>query len=151
MQSYSPSRILLAVDFSDVTDSLVDTVAGVARDPAGAVWVVHVAAPDPQFIGYEIGPQSVRDIRARELKDEHARLDEIKRALEAKNLHARAFLLQGETVGTLLEQAERMRADLVILGSHGHGMLFKSLVGSVSEGVLRGATCPVLLVPSPRT
>ena len=40
-----------------------------------------------------------------------------------------------------------LEADLIIIGSHGYGALFSALLGSVSSGVVRKASCPVLVVP----
>jgi nucleotide-binding universal stress UspA family protein len=41
-------------------------------------------------------------------------------------------------------------ADLLVLGSHGHGRLFHAVVGSVTDECIRSATCPVVVVPVPR-
>jgi nucleotide-binding universal stress UspA family protein len=40
-----------------------------------------------------------------------------------------------------------LEVELIVLGSHGHGLLFDALVGSISAGVLRKSTLPVLIVP----
>lgn len=48
----------------------------------------------------------------------------------------------------LLAEQGRLAADAIVLGSHGHGALYDLLVGSVAEGVLRRAPCPVVVVPS---
>jgi len=37
---------------------------------------------------------------------------------------------------------------MILLGSHGHGALYHLLIGSVSEGVIRKASCPVIIIPS---
>ena len=50
----------------------------------------------------------------------------------------------------ILEEAERLEAEVIIMGSHGHGALYDLIVGSVTEGVLRKAKCPVLVLPSKR-
>jgi nucleotide-binding universal stress UspA family protein len=42
-------------------------------------------------------------------------------------------------------------ADLLVLGSHGHGRIHHTVLGSVSEECARKATCPVVVVPGPRT
>jgi nucleotide-binding universal stress UspA family protein len=49
----------------------------------------------------------------------------------------------------LQHAAEQRHAELIVLGSSHHGTLGRVLVGSVSEGVLHGAPCPVLIVPRP--
>jgi nucleotide-binding universal stress UspA family protein len=57
-------------------------------------------------------------------------------------------IVQGAAVETLLDAAET--ADLLVLGSHGHGRLFHAVLGSVAEACLRRSSCPVLVVPTPR-
>jgi nucleotide-binding universal stress UspA family protein len=57
-------------------------------------------------------------------------------------------LLQGSIVETILKQAKKLDVEMIVMGTHGRGAVFKLLVGSVSEGVLRGAKCPVLVVPT---
>jgi len=57
-------------------------------------------------------------------------------------------VLEGPTVGTILEVGKTRNVDLIVMGSHGHGAVYNLLVGSVTEGVMKGAQCPVLVVPS---
>jgi nucleotide-binding universal stress UspA family protein len=148
-------RIVAAIDFSPVSDAVVRHAAAVARAFSARLVLLHVAAPDPAFIGFEAGPQTVRDARAHQLRDEHRGLQERATELRDEGIDAEAFLVPGPTVDTILERAEHLKADLVVLGSHGHGAVYRALAGSVSEGVLRQAKCPVLVVPSrhsdPRT
>ncbi len=56
--------------------------------------------------------------------------------------------IQGPLTEKVLHQAEEQNADLIVMGSHGHGALYHFLVGSVTAGVVRGAKCPVLVVPA---
>jgi nucleotide-binding universal stress UspA family protein len=51
-------------------------------------------------------------------------------------------------VQTILEQAEKLDADVIVMGSHGRGKLFDLVVGSVSAGVMRKSPVPVLVVPA---
>ena len=48
----------------------------------------------------------------------------------------------------ILHEATEQDAGLIVMGSHGHGAIYNLLVGSVAEGVLKGVSCPVLIVPS---
>src|SRR5436190_6887726 len=50
--------------------------------------------------------------------------------------------------GRALAEAAR-DADLLVLGSHGHGRLYHAVLGSVAEACVRAATCPVVVVPTP--
>jgi nucleotide-binding universal stress UspA family protein len=141
-------RIIAAIDFSPVSGAVVGHAAAVARAFSAQLVLLHVAAPDPDFVGFDAGPQTVRDARAHQLREEHRGLQDRAAELRDEGIDAEASLVPGPTVDTILERAEHLNADLVVLGSHGHGAVYRALAGSVSEGVLRRAKCPVLVVPA---
>jgi nucleotide-binding universal stress UspA family protein len=60
---------------------------------------------------------------------------------------ASSEVVSGEPTREILAAAKRLDADLIVMGRHGHGNLRRAVLGSVVEGVLRGAPCPVLVVP----
>jgi nucleotide-binding universal stress UspA family protein len=142
--------VLAAVDFSPVTSEVLARAAELAKALGAALWLVHVAAPDPDFVGYEPGPQSVRRSVAAELHDVHRRLQEHSAGLRADGIECTALLVQGSTPETIVREAARLEADLIVLGSHGHGAIRRALLGSVSEHVLHHAGRPVLVLPAPR-
>ncbi|MEO7701170.1 MAG: universal stress protein [Opitutus sp.] len=55
----------------------------------------------------------------------------------------------GEAVDVILQQAAICGADFILVGSHGHSAFFEKLVGGTAAGVIRGAKCPVMIIPSP--
>jgi len=57
----------------------------------------------------------------------------------------------GNPAEAILEQAKKMDCDLVVMGTHGHGILGDAMIGSVSRRVVRRSKKPVLVVPLPRT
>ena len=139
--------LLVALDFSHATKPVLETAEKMAAALGGKVCLLHVEPPDPAFVGYEAGPQPVRDAIAQEARTDHARLHEARDALQAKGLDADALLIQGPTVEKILDEAGRLEPDWIVMGSHGHGALFHLVVGSISEGVIKGAACPVVVVP----
>ena len=60
-------NILIPIDLSSVTNSTVEVAAHFAQGFGAKIWLVHVAAPDPDFVGFGTGPRYVRDQRADEL------------------------------------------------------------------------------------
>ena len=56
----------------------------------------------------------------------------------------------GDAADVICRVAERLRADVVVVGSHGRTGLGRLFLGSVSEHVVRHAPCPVLVVRQPR-
>lgn len=143
-------NILAAVDFSDVTDSVVAQAAQLAESFQAKLWLIHIAAPDPEFVGYGVGPQHERDWRAAVLRGEHQRLQEYALNLDKQSVDVTPLLIQGYPIDGILREAERRAADLVILGSHGHGTLYTTLMGSVSRAILQDTRYPVLIVPFKR-
>jgi nucleotide-binding universal stress UspA family protein len=142
-------NILVPIDLSNVTDSLLDKARQLAGPLGAKLWIVHVAAPDPDFVGFKVGPSYVREHRAEILRQEHQDIQAMAETLTRAGLQAEALLVQGPTVETLMEVAGNVGADLIIMGSHGKGALYRAFVGSVSEQVLRESKVPVMIVPSP--
>jgi len=140
-------EIVAALDFSPVTAHVLDTARTLARALSAHLHLVHVVGPEPDFIGYEVGPQSVRDRLAQKYHMEHRQIQELADALRADGFEATGLLVQGPTVEKIVELAARVGTGLVIVGSHGHGALRRVLLGSVSEGLVRENRFSVLIVP----
>jgi nucleotide-binding universal stress UspA family protein len=57
----------------------------------------------------------------------------------------------GTVAEEILNQADALNADMIVMGRHGHGAMYNLLVGSTTKGVLKHSTRPVLLVPGPKS
>ncbi len=140
-------NVLVPIDFSDQSNAVLEMAGQIARAFDAHLWLLHVAAPDPEFVGYAPGPDVVRQQVARELHDEHRQIQALGDDLRAQGADVTALAIQGPTVERILSEVEKLAADLIVMGSHGHGAVYRMLLGSISEGVLRGTECPVLIVP----
>lgn len=140
-------NILVSIDLSAATPRILQAAARLARALSGRIWLLHVAEPEPDFVGYDAGPEVVRDQVAREFRDEHRKVQEYAENMRKEGLAATALLIQGPIVDTVISEAGRLEADLLVVGSHGYGAVYDLLVGSVSRGILKHAEIPVLVVP----
>lgn len=140
-------KILVAVDLSGATKRVIQVTERIARGMSGAAWVLHVAEAEPDLVGFDAGPEVVRDQVAKEFQEEHKAVQEYSDSLREAGIEATALLIRGPIVETILQQAKRIEADLLIVGSHGFGALYDLLVGSESRGVLQHSEIPVLVVP----
>ena len=141
------NRILCPVDLSDVSQQAIDHAVLMARWYKAKITALHVSNPivipstDFAVVGY--GP-------AVALTD-----DEIKEARErvvayfsaAKSIDVDVLIDSGHPANRILERAAALPADLIVIGTHGHGGFERLVLGSVTEKVLRKATCPVTTVP----
>ena len=141
-------NILAAVDFSETSQRVLDRASLLAESLGSRLWLIHVAAPEPDFVGYEVGPPGVRDQVAKHLREEHRLLQSMAETQRQRGIDTKALLVQGPTIETILEEAGKRETDLIVLGSHGRGAFLRALLGSTSEGVLRKTDVPVLIVPA---
>ncbi len=142
------NTILVPVDFSDISGAVLTQAAAAGHAFGAKLWLIHVALPEPEFIGHAPDTPVMRDQLAARYRKEHCDLQALAEGLRKDGLDATALLLQGPTVETILREARKLKAELLVMGSHGHGAIYRALVGSVSEGVLRGSSCPVLIIPA---
>ncbi|MDH5570508.1 MAG: universal stress protein [Gammaproteobacteria bacterium] len=140
-------KILVAIDLSEKSGIILEYAKKIAIKLNAAIWLVHVVDPDPEFIGYEVGPQVERDAIAERYRDKHRQLQELGNNLRIDGLDVTALLLQGVISNTILNQVEVLDIDFCVIGTHGHGALYDMVVGSVSEDVIRSTKCPIYLVP----
>ena len=140
-------NIVTAVDFTSLTERVVEQAAVLAHRFGAKLWLIHVAAPDPDFVGYEVGPQYIRDERAKELRKEHQQIQDYARQMKNRGIDAEALLIQGPLTRSLLEEAKDVHADLIVIGAHSHSALFDKLFGNTGQELLRQTTIPLLIVP----
>jgi nucleotide-binding universal stress UspA family protein len=138
--------ILVGVDFSDGSRTVLAYGTQLARAFGCRLHVVHAAAPEPTFVGYDRpGGLSDRDQRAGELSDEHRLLQEMTDGID--DVDVVPLLVMGATVDVLVDEAAKHDVAMIVLGRHGHGRIHDALMGSTTESVIRKAGRPVLVVP----
>ena len=140
-------KVLAALDLARTTPDVLREARIWARRLSAELILIHVAEPDPDFIGYGAGPESVRLAVAHKFTRAHQRIEALSVELRKEGLDATALLLQGATAETILREAERLSADVVLMGTRARGAVRELFVGSVSKEVLRRSTRPVLLIP----
>jgi nucleotide-binding universal stress UspA family protein len=89
-------------------------------------------------------PQPQEPIAPADQTERFARLQEM---ISSIGLLSTIVELEGIPVDLILSQAESLRVDLIVLGSHSRGPISHLFLGSVADGVLQRARCPVLIVP----
>lgn len=140
-------NIVVAIDSNDSVGDLLSYSETLAKSFLGKIWIIHVAEPNPDFVGYQPGPQYIRDMKADELRDEHRNLQALCNAFLDKEIESEALLIQGPTVESVLEEAEKLNADLLVVGTHKHGFFHNLFAESVSQELFKKANLPLLAIP----
>lgn len=144
-------KIGLALDFPDGSEELLGLKEAqqLAQGLKGRLWLLHVEPPEPDFVGYDVGPQPVRDAVASEAHRHHRQLQAAAQRCREAGVETTALLLQGPTVESLIEKADELELDMLLVGAHRGSTLRRLFLGSVSDGLLRQAHCPVMLIKPP--
>ncbi|MBA1145854.1 universal stress protein [Ectothiorhodospiraceae bacterium WFHF3C12] len=140
--------ILTAIDLSAIDEAVLAESVWLAGRLGGGLTLLHVAAPEPDFVGYEHDPSALREQTARHLRTEHQALQRLAERLRGRGVECKALLVQGATVETILAEAERVDARMIVVGTHSKGLLKRIALGSTSEALLRHAAIPVHVVPA---
>ena len=140
-------NILVGIDFHDKTEDLIQHSVDFAKKIRAKLWLLHVASPDPDFVGFEAGPQFIRDERAEKLWDEHKKLWEYTQHIEQQGVDADGLLIQGATIETIIEESIKLDIDLIIAGYHEHNFLYNTLFGNTSVQIIKESKIPVLVIP----
>ena len=140
-------NILACLDSPENSRELIAKAEQLAVAMEAKLWLLHVVEADPDFVGFDVGPQSVRDTLAKEFQEEHDWLQQESASLRKKKVDAQALVVQGGVAEIILKELEKRAADIVIVGSHSSHKIKNLILGSVSNEVVRRSAKPVLLVP----
>ena len=139
-----PRRLLIATDLSHMNEALLATVADLTRGLPSELILLYVSniaefaeIQNDTGMAFDEYMESIR-----------SRLQDTVERLFAPDVAARVEVLADDSVADgILAAADRIRADMIVMGTHGRSGLSRLVLGSVAEAVLRRATVPVLVVP----
>lgn len=137
-------NILVPVDFSEHSEKAIQLAGELARGSAATVHLRHIVAPATINAG-----DVIADLSANVTKE--ATLKELEAVAVPEGLKVTRGVAEGEPAAAIIRLAMELKADLIVLGTHGRTGLKRLLLGSVAEHVLRHAPCPVLAWRQPAT
>ncbi|HUR63479.1 MAG TPA: universal stress protein [Candidatus Thermoplasmatota archaeon] len=140
--------IVLGVDFSPSSERALATAIRMAKEWGAEVLLVHALKPlgspglDLSHPQYDPERNESADVTASDGGLADAWLHRVRQEVPA-HLVSRP----GRPVDVLIEEAQRVHARAIVVGSHGNTGLERTVLGSVAEGVLARSWLPVLVVP----
>jgi nucleotide-binding universal stress UspA family protein len=140
-------NILVPIDFSHATPAVIKAGRVLAREHCARIVLLSVGE-HPVMPRAAAAPSA--DFAPREDGRIGERLAEYGEKLNAEGLETEPFERFGSPAECILEEARRISADYIVMGSHGHTALYEALVGSITGSVLKHAPCPVVVVPALR-
>jgi nucleotide-binding universal stress UspA family protein len=141
-------RILCPIDFSDHARHAVEHATMLARWYDSTITVLYVQPFIMTAASAAVTPTLPPSVAAaRDRQETLASMRTFLRDLADGDVSMECELMEGTAAPVILERAQTLPSDLIVMGTHGHSGFERLVLGSVTERVLRKASCPVLSVP----
>jgi nucleotide-binding universal stress UspA family protein len=140
------TRILVPIDFSAHSDRALDHAAALAQTFGACVELLHVVEDPFTHGGWgsEMYVPDITQIRRDAIEAAARQLEATRKAIAARDVPVVATVRMGRPAPTILEYADAVKANLIVMATHGRTGLARMLIGSIAEQVVRAANCPVL-------
>ena len=143
-------NLLVAVDFSDVTNRVLEKASEIAIGAGAKVWLLHCVERHASLAAMSEVPMAVPlsepTLPAR-FPGIHLQLSELCRSLQRKGVEAEMLFVAGAVTQEILKAVNEHQIDLIFMGSRGHSSLYDLVVGSNTKSVLYYTSTPTVIVP----
>lgn len=147
-------RIVVALDGSPLAEQILPYVTALAEKFGSTLTLAQAIMPieklaalvEPAAGGVPLDPSIIEETTETEEQEARAYLEQVADRLGQRGLGVNIEIPQGSAAEAIVESARKTRAELIALTTHGRSGLRRLVFGSVADGVLRSAPCPVLLV-----
>lgn len=137
-------KLLVPVDFSACSQKALRYAVGFAQEYGAALDLLHVTSSYPGHDPFDL-PTGERLEQERRAAGEK-KLAELVREFVPDGLAVETFVRSGRPVTEIIEKAKELGSDLIIISTHGYQGLSAINCGGITEGVVRQAPCPLLVV-----
>jgi nucleotide-binding universal stress UspA family protein len=140
-----PTNILVPTDFSETAEHALDYAIALAAKLGARIHVLSVIGIPTLGIP-EFGLAWTASTMETIVVDRQAALEQLVAKKQGTATFGEVLIRTGDARDTILDVAKEVKADLIIMGTHGRRGLSRALLGSVAESIVRTAPCPTLTV-----
>jgi len=140
--------ILAPIDFSSASNAVIKVALALARAHDARLVLLHIVQPPILISEYGAVMTNIQEIVAISERTSAKELAKRERNLKrSAGIPVEVLQATGSPVSSIIEQAKQVKADYLVVGSHGHSALYDLFAGSTASGLIRRAPCPVVVVP----
>jgi len=150
---YPFKKMLCPTDFSEPADSALQVAREMAHAMQARLILLNVVVPVavPVAVEIPVGAAVTPEATLRQHKEQaEEMIGALVEALRPTGLEVQGIVIEGDPAEAIVAAAEREKADLIVIATHGRTGWRRLVFGSVAEKVIRHATCPVLTIHEPR-
>jgi nucleotide-binding universal stress UspA family protein len=137
-------RVLVPTDFSDSARHALAYGLSFAAEYKAELILLHVVETVPMGYASELFPVPMAEVFQQVSGYARTELSRLSAEASQKGVAVRELVVQGKPSAEIVRVARDEAVDMIVLGTHGRGVLDKALFGSTTERVVRKAPCPVL-------
>ena len=137
--------LLVATDFSADADAALEQAIGVAKEMGSRIHLIHVYHL-PAYAAAPWGYSYPTDLFTEVRQHVAARIAQEEQRVQKEGISASTEVVEGVPSEAIVECAQRIGADMIIMGTRGLTGVKHVVLGSVAERTLRHAACPVMTV-----
>lgn len=139
-------KVLFPVDFTEGSKKIIPFVKFFTEKCGAELYLVHVIRGPEEFSGFEMGAAWFSSFEQELLKGAQKAMDRLLYEEFGNGADIHSEVLMGDAVDEIVNYANKNEINIIIMGTHGRKGLEKVMFGSVAEGVVKSASCPVLTV-----
>ena len=147
MKTNKIKKVLIAIDYDETSQKVAEQGFSMAQAMNAETILLHVISEQPVYYS---GYAYMRELRVDfydNLEDSTQKfLDKTKHDLGDKTIQT--IIKEGDTAELILESAKKLKADIIVIGTHSRKWMENILMGSVAENVLRHTTIPLFIIPT---
>ena len=148
---FEPKNILVPTDFSKFSDAALNQAADIAAQYGSSIYLLHVLGMSEQIqqcaVDYCLNAEVVKQLEKETLKAAKEKVKKEAAAIvKSKKVKVAFDIKKGSPAETILHEEKANKIDLIVIASHGKSGISKQLLGSVTDKVVKGAKCPVVVV-----
>jgi universal stress protein A len=146
---FAPKNILVPTDFSKFSDAALKEAVDIASQHGSTIYLLHVISQEVQqcAIDYCLEYAVVEMLKKKSVETSELNLKkERDKIIKSKDIKVVFDVKKGVPAEVIIKEQKAKKIDLIVISSHGKTGLLKQLMGSVAEKVIKGATCPVIVV-----
>jgi len=157
MKTNNIKKVLIALDYDPTAQKIAETGFSLAKSMEAEIILLHVISdsvyyssteysPIVGFTGYiDMGKSQINNVDGLKKASQYF-LDNVKKHLGDENIQT--LIKEGDFAETILKTANKLHANIIVLGSHSHSWFENIVMGSVTEKVLNHTSIPLFIVPT---
>ena len=140
-------RIVHPTDFSPASSPAFRKAVALAKENKATLLIAHVLPTLPMVADAYMAASAYDEMLRAQRRQAEKAMDRFLKRARAAGVRSTSHIVDfGAVSDAIVRFAKRQRADLIVMGTHGHGALAKILLGSVAERVIAHASCPVMTI-----